>query len=107
MADHGSSSAPGFDFGDEEQVGGSRSVVQVRRVAVLLPLPLLEAYDYKVPAGMDLGEGDYVEVPLGPRHLLGVIDLGAGRRRGRRYEAPASGAALRHPTYAGYRSAPW
>src|SRR3954454_20714207 len=73
MADHGSSSAPGFDFGDEEQVGGSRAVPQVRRVAVLLPLPLPEAYDYKVPAGMDLGEGDYVEVPLGPRHLLGVV----------------------------------
>jgi primosomal protein N' (replication factor Y) len=73
MADHGSSSAPGFDFGDEEQVGGNRPVPQARRVAVLLPLPLPEAYDYKVPAGMELGEGDYVEVPLGPRHLLGVV----------------------------------
>ena len=73
MADPGSSSAPGFDFGDEEQVGGNRPVLQARRVAVLLPLPLPEAYDYKVPAQLELGEGDYVEVPLGPRHLLGVV----------------------------------
>src|SRR5690349_20095813 len=82
MADHGSSSAPGFDFGDEGQAGGrngfqagaSGAVPQVlRRVAVLLPLPLPEAYDYRVPAGIELGEGDYVEVPLGPRHVLGVV----------------------------------
>src|SRR3954470_14858939 len=74
MADHGSSSAPGFDFGDEGQAAQpGAGPCALRRVAVLLPLPLPEAYDYKVPAGMQLGEGDYVEVPLGPRHLLGVV----------------------------------
>ncbi|MCW2235927.1 primosomal protein N' [Azospirillum canadense] len=43
------------------------------RVRVLLPLPLREAYDYRVPAGMTLNPGDYVEVPLGPRRVLGVV----------------------------------
>ncbi|MDW7552461.1 primosomal protein N' [Azospirillum brasilense] len=43
------------------------------RVRVLLPLPLREAYDYRVPAGMTLVPGDYVEVPLGPRRVLGVV----------------------------------
>ncbi len=44
-----------------------------RRVAVLLPLPLNGPYDYRVPEGMDLAPGDYVEVPLGPRRLVGVV----------------------------------
>ncbi|HEY0835955.1 MAG TPA: primosomal protein N' [Azospirillum sp.] len=43
------------------------------RVSVMLPLPLREAYDYRVPPGMDLRPGDFVEVPLGPRRLHGVV----------------------------------
>ncbi|MGF7173245.1 primosomal protein N' [Azospirillum doebereinerae] len=43
------------------------------RVAVLLPLPLREAYDYRVPDGMALVPGDVVEVPLGPRRVIGVV----------------------------------
>ncbi|WP_431856698.1 primosomal protein N' [Azospirillum sp.] len=43
------------------------------RVSVLLPLPLREAYDYRVPPGLDLQPGDYVEVPLGPRRVIGVV----------------------------------
>ncbi|CAO3423465.1 primosomal protein N' [Azospirillum doebereinerae] len=43
------------------------------RVAVLLPLPLREAYDYRVPDGMTLVPGDVVEVPLGPRRVVGVV----------------------------------
>ncbi|WP_029011039.1 primosomal protein N' [Azospirillum halopraeferens] len=45
----------------------------VRRVSVLLPLPLREPYDYRVPPGMDPVPGDYVEVPLGPRRIIGVV----------------------------------
>ena len=47
------------------------------RVAVLLPLPLREPYTYRVPAGMKLEPGSFVEVPLGPRKLHGVV-WGAG-----------------------------
>lgn len=40
---------------------------------VLLPLALEQAYSYRIPAGMALAEGDYVEVPLGPRAMIGVV----------------------------------
>ncbi len=48
------------------------------RVQVLLPLPLREPYDYRVPPGLKLQPGDYVEVPLGPRRIPGVV-WGEGR----------------------------
>ncbi|WP_207480204.1 primosomal protein N' [Arenibaculum pallidiluteum] len=44
-----------------------------RRVSVLLPLPLPEPYDYAAPVGQDVAPGDYVEVPLGPRRVVGVV----------------------------------
>ena len=44
-----------------------------RRIGVLLPLPLSGAYDYLVPEGMDVAAGDFVEVPLGSRSVLGVV----------------------------------
>jgi len=43
------------------------------RVAVLLPLPLAGAYDYRVADGQSLSDGDVVRVPLGPRRLVGVV----------------------------------
>ncbi len=43
------------------------------RVGVLLPLPLDGAYDYRVPAGLGLAEGDVVSVPLGGRVVAGVV----------------------------------
>lgn len=46
---------------------------QEKRVSVLLPLPLSGAYDYACPPGMDLAEGDFVTVPLGPRERTGVV----------------------------------
>src|SRR5262245_26775280 len=44
-----------------------------RRIGVLLPLPLAGAYDYLVPDGLDVEPGDFVEVPLGSRSVLGVV----------------------------------
>ncbi|MAN81117.1 MAG: primosomal protein N' [Rhodospirillaceae bacterium] len=43
------------------------------RVAVRLPLPLADAYDYRVPADLTLTAGDFVRVPLGPRRMVGVV----------------------------------
>ena len=43
------------------------------RVAVLLPLPLVGTYDYRVPSGLALGPGDFVRVPLGSRETEGVV----------------------------------
>ena len=42
-------------------------------VSVLLPIPLAGAYDYRVPAGMFVEEGQYVRVPLGARVVSGVV----------------------------------
>src|SRR6056297_3808508 len=43
------------------------------RVAVLLPMPLGEAYDYRLPAGLDPPPGAFVTVPLGRRTVTGVV----------------------------------
>jgi primosomal protein N' (replication factor Y) (superfamily II helicase) len=40
---------------------------------VLLPLALETTYSYAVPAGMHVELGNYVEVPLGPRAVIGVV----------------------------------
>ena len=39
-------------------------------VSVLTPLPIDRAYDYRVPPEMMLGEGDMVEVAVGPKYLV-------------------------------------
>jgi len=43
------------------------------RVAVLLPLPMATAYDYRVPEGLAVADGDFVNVPLAQRQIDGVI----------------------------------
>ncbi len=40
---------------------------------VLLPLAVEGAYSYRIPEGLRLSPGDYVEVPLGPRSYIGVV----------------------------------
>jgi primosomal protein N' (replication factor Y) (superfamily II helicase) len=44
-----------------------------RIAEVLLPLALDMVYSYRVPEGMVLQAGSYVEVPLGPRSYIGVV----------------------------------
>jgi len=52
--------SPGFD-------------ARPRRVRVLLPLPLGEAYDYLAPPETALAPGALVEVPLGSRRVAGAV----------------------------------
>ena len=79
--------------------------VSVRTVPVLLPLPLDGAFDYAVPSddGPDLLPGDVVEVPFGPRSVIGVVWDEAPAKRAdpkrlkairRRLKAPPLSSAL-------------
>ncbi len=67
------------------------------RVSILFPLPLPEAFDYLVPAEMDLQPGDHVLAPLGKRTARGVVwavKPGPGERQLKRVEGPAGGPPL-------------
>jgi primosomal protein N' (replication factor Y) (superfamily II helicase) len=44
-----------------------------RTVNVLLPIPTEGTYSYSVPFDMVLGPGDFVQVPLGPRQVAGIV----------------------------------
>jgi len=49
------------------------------KVSVMLPLPLPEPLDYRVPDGMAVPEpGSFVRVTLGSRRVIGVVWEGAG-----------------------------
>ena len=63
---HASSPPPLDDAFEDEDAAFAR-------VRVLLPLPLGGAYDYKVSPGANLRPGDFVRVPLGSRHVNGVV----------------------------------
>src|SRR5690606_7258799 len=86
--------------------GGATSRRPGATVSVLLPLPLGGAYDYRAPDGLELAPGGFVEVPLGPRRLFGVVwdgRLGADRpvpaaklkAVGRRLDAPPMRPGMR------------
>ncbi|MBW8321485.1 MAG: hypothetical protein K0M47_19760, partial [Rhizobium sp.] len=48
-----------------------------RVVPVLVPMPAPVAYSYAVPDGMAVEAGSIVQVPLGPRQVIGVVWDGA------------------------------
>ena len=48
-------------------------IPQASRVSVVLPLPLSAAYDYVLPAPFLALPGNFVEVPLGGRSVVGVV----------------------------------
>ncbi len=71
-------------------------------VAVLTAQPLGGTLDYLAPEG-GVGLGDFVEVPLGPRRIMGVVwgpgaggfDLKKARKVGRVLDLAPMGAAMR------------
>ena len=74
-----------------------------KRVGVVFPLPLDSPYDYRVPAGLALAEGDIVAAPFGARIAAGVV-WGAGtgdvaevklKSVAGRFDAPPLGEGLR------------
>ncbi|MGG7516933.1 primosomal protein N' [Allorhizobium undicola] len=46
---------------------------QKRVVPVLVPMPAPGPYSYSLPEGMDAAPGAIVQVPLGPRKVIGVV----------------------------------
>ncbi|NNH29294.1 hypothetical protein C9413_07185, partial [Rhizobium sp. SEMIA 4085] len=44
-----------------------------RTVPVLVPMPAPKPYSYSVPDGMAVEAGSLVQVPLGPRQVIGVV----------------------------------
>ena len=49
------------------------SMKKQKRLKVLVPFPVDKAYDYAVPEHLDIGNGDYVSVPLSNRGTFGVV----------------------------------
>ena len=117
MPDRSASAAPLLEV-KRDPPGAARD--RPSRVSVLLPLPLSRAYDYAVPADLDLAPGDLVAVPLGGRELPGVVwDGPAGAADGSvpdsklkaviaRYDVPAMTAIQRRfiDWVSGYTLAP-
>jgi len=75
-----------------------------QRLRVLLPLPLAGAYDYRADPTLGLKAGDFVQVPLGRRHVVGVVwdgpassDVPEARLKlvGRRCDVPPMPEAMR------------
>ena len=59
------------------RISGTSSTDQfhtgAKRVRVLLPLPLVGPYEYRVPTDLSVIPGDFVQVPLGKQVRIGVV----------------------------------
>ena len=58
-----------FDDEPESPVAAASA----RRVNVLVPYPVGQAYTYALPEGLSVQPGDYVSVPMGKREIPGVV----------------------------------
>ncbi len=87
-----------------ERAGSDQAGAAGPRIAeVLVPVAVDQCYSYLVADAIDLAEGDFVEVSLGPRRTQGVVwemrpAAGAGgnlKNVGARLDLPPIGAATR------------
>ena len=63
----------------DEEIEPGAAAAAIRQVRVLLPLPLPEPLDYRIPEEMAPPEpGSFVRVPLGRSNLIGVVWDGVG-----------------------------
>jgi primosomal protein N' (replication factor Y) len=64
---------------DTTTAAAGRRFIEGEQVSVLLPLPLAGPYDYRLGAGQQAEQGDFLRVPLGRRLLTGVLwGVGSG-----------------------------
>lgn len=57
----------------EKELEPAQKLYEGASVSVAVPLPLAKVYSYAVPDGMALQPGRYVSVPVGGRHVVGVV----------------------------------
>ncbi len=87
-------------FGEPPAAPASGSPAAAGLAQVLVPVALEASYTYRVPPGMAVGPGSIVRVPLGPRHVVGVVTaeaptLSAGSNRLRAIEGVFPAPPLR------------
>ena len=57
----------------DDLFGAGAPDTQKRIVPVMVPMPAPKPYSYAVPEGMHVEPGSIVQVPLGPRQVIGVV----------------------------------
>ncbi len=57
----------------DDLFGPVSTLKPVATVPVLVPMPAPRPYSYAVPEGVDVEPGSIVQVPLGPRQVIGVV----------------------------------
>ena len=60
-------------MGDSMDLFAAEQTGRASVVPVLIPMPAERAYSYRVPPGMAVQPGSVVQVPLGPRQVMGVV----------------------------------
>jgi primosomal protein N' (replication factor Y) len=62
-----------FGIAEEDERPAPAAGPGAPRVPIVLPVALDQTYDYLVPDGLDPQPGQYVLVPFGPQHRIGIV----------------------------------
>ena len=93
-----------LDLGTREPAHGrAREPFEGTTAQVVVPIPGAPSYSYVVPDGMDVAPGDFVQVPFGPRQMIGCVwddapsDVDPAKLRpvSARFDAPPMPEAMR------------